>query len=199
MPPVWPTARAVIHSSTFQMVVIPAAGVYKPATVVALAMVPGVGSTPSAKMNVAAAVLAMFPHACATRWTPALAFALATAGTPHSAPPGGNSSHIEPDVCGSEYPARKVPMIGAVDHAVAICPIDAGAEKSLDPPDARPVPVFVADGRASVNAMSLPATAPVCSTFTRTPTSHSRFAAVPYSDRSAVEEVAARVMVPRAE
>src|SRR6266700_695288 len=63
MPPVCPTARAVIHSSTFQMVVVAAVGVYRPATVVALAIVPGVGSMPTAKMNVAAAVLAMVPHA----------------------------------------------------------------------------------------------------------------------------------------
>src|SRR6266705_1869684 len=136
MPPVWPTARAVIHSSTFQMVVIPAAGVYKPATVVALAMVPGVGSTPSAKMNVAAAVLAMVPHAFRYTAFPgpeAGGFMKYTAGMDAT---GRNSPHIEHAVCGSEYPARKVPMIGAVDHAVATCPIDAGAEKSLDPPDA---------------------------------------------------------------
>src|SRR6266581_154995 len=135
--------------------------------------------------------------ACPNRCTPAFAFAFATAGTPHSAPPGGNSSHIDPDVCGSEYPARKVPIIGAVDHAVATWPMDAGAEKSCAAPDARPVPVFVALGRASVNVMSLPATAPVCRTFTRTPTSHTRFAAVPYSDRSAVDVVAARVTFAR--
>src|SRR6266567_2224196 len=36
--------------------------------------------------------------AAANRCTPAFAFAFATAGTPHSAPPGGNSSHIDPDV-----------------------------------------------------------------------------------------------------
>jgi len=72
-------------------------------------------------------------------------------------------------------------MIGGVDHVTHVCPTDAGAEKSFATPDVSVVPVFVADGRASVNVTSFPATAPVFRIFTRTPTSHSRFAAVPYS------------------
>jgi hypothetical protein len=133
----------------------------------------------------------------ANRCTPAFALPFATAGTPHSSPPGGNSSHIDPDVCGSTHSARVVLRVGGVDHVTHVCPSDAGAEKSFATPEVRVVPVFVADDRASVNVTSLPATAPVCRIFTRTPTIHSRFAAVPYNENTAVEPVAARVIVPR--
>src|SRR5258708_19803414 len=84
----------------------------------------------------------VFTVACANRCTPAFAFAFATAGTPHSSPPGGNSSHMLPVVCGSAHSARVVPMIGAVDHVTHVCPIDAGAEKSFATPAARLVPLF---------------------------------------------------------
>src|SRR5258708_2504599 len=135
--------------------------------------------------------------ACANRCTPAFAFAFATAGTPHSSPPGGNSSHMLPVVCGSAHSPRIVPTIGAVDQVTHVCPSEAGAEKSFATPEVRVVPVFVADGLARVNVTSLPATAPVTRTFTRTPTSHSRFAAVPYRENTGIEVVAARVMVTR--
>src|SRR5260370_5107769 len=90
----------------------------------------------------------------ANRCRPAFAFAFATAGTPHSSPPGGNSSHIDPVVCGSAHSASVVPTIGAVDHVTHVCPRDAGAEKSCATPEVRVVPVFVADGRARVNVIS---------------------------------------------
>src|SRR5258707_2977084 len=139
----------------------------------------------------------VFPVACANRGTPGFAFAFAPAGTPHSSPPGGNSSHIDPVVCGSAHSARVVPIIGAVDHVTHVCPTDAGAEKSCATPEVRVVPVFVADGRASVKMTSLPATAPVCRIFTRTPASHTPFAAAPSSENTGSEGAAARVMAPR--
>jgi hypothetical protein len=53
----------VIHISRFQIVVMAAVGATAAAMVVALAMVPGVGSIPNAGENVAAAVLAIVPSA----------------------------------------------------------------------------------------------------------------------------------------
>src|SRR5258708_32384825 len=66
--------------------------------------------------------------ACANRGTPAFAFAFAIAGTPHSSPPGGNSSHMLPVVCGSTHSASVVPTIGGVDPLTHVRPSEAGTE-----------------------------------------------------------------------
>src|SRR6266702_3583370 len=121
----------------------------------------------------------VFTVGIANRCRPELALVLAMAGAPHSVPGGGNSSHMRPVV-----------------QVVEICPREAGDEKSCGPPDARPDPLTVLPGRASWNRMSFPAAAAVTSTLTRTPVSHSRLAAVPYSDMTAVAVVAATACDP---
>src|SRR5260370_6173777 len=95
----------------------------------------------------------------ANRCRPAFAFAFATAGTPHSSPPGGNSSHIDPDVAGTNHSPRIVSSAGRVDHVLANWQTDAGDEKSCATPSARPAPEFVTHGLDSVNKMSFPTAA----------------------------------------
>src|SRR5258708_12272676 len=72
--------------------------------------------------------------ACANRCTPAFAFAFATAGTPHSSPPGGNSSHMLPVVCGSAHSPRIVPTIAPLDPVTHAPPSPPRAQHASAPP-----------------------------------------------------------------
>src|SRR5258708_19921183 len=81
--------------------------------------------------------------ACANRCTPAFAFAFATAGTPHSSPPGGNSSHMLPVVCGSAHSPRIVPTIGPVDQVTHVSPSQPRPAQSFATPHLSVLPVFV--------------------------------------------------------
>jgi hypothetical protein len=50
----------------------------------------------------------------------------------HSCPPGGNSSHIDPDVCGTVHQPRMFPSVGAIvyDGVDTFDSSDAGADGS---------------------------------------------------------------------
>jgi len=97
----------------------------------------------------------------------------------HSWPPGGNSSHIDPDVCGIVHQPRTFPSVGAIVYVGVdeFDSSDAGADGSCGRAVAAVPPVGEFAVRASFTDTALFAAAVVAPMENRIPVMLTRFVA----------------------
>jgi hypothetical protein len=107
-------------------------------------------------------------------------------GIIHSCPPGGNSSHIDPDVCGMFHQPRMFPKVGAIvyEGVDTLEASDAGADESCGRGVTAVPPVGEFAVLASFTVTALFAAAVVAPMLNRMPVMLSRFVAGVVTSRS---------------